>query len=427
MRGERRERVMQREDWPTVSVIVPNWNGLRHLETCFRSLEELDYPRERLELIMVDNGSVDGSVAYMRDHFPRVRILQNPENLGTSRANNWGAREATGTYLAFLNNDTRVDPAWLKELVRAIEAAPDIVCAGSRILTWDGDRVDFEGGSLNFYGMGFQPAYGTLRMDHQLEPREIFFACCGSMLIDRQVFLGVGGFDEDFFAYFEDVDLGWRLWILGYRVVLVPTAVTYHRLHGTASRFRYAWKVTLTERNILLTILKNYEEATLQRVLPAALLLMLERAYLASGVDGEGYRLGKGPARPSGYTGTDEPGSRFREVMREEGFLGAVRRAGRKGWREACRWFVDRFVPDLVAVPRVSISPLVAADDVAWLLPGVMERRAAIQRRRKRSDAEIAHLFREPFRPYPDDGRYQIVQDLLVRAFDVEKFFPSGG
>src|SRR5689334_17682620 len=116
--------------WPLVSVIVLNYNGLRHLETCFISLQALDYPADRVELLLVDNGSSDGSVAFMTTRFPGVRVHQTGSNLGFAGGNNAGAVVARGDYFAFLNNDTKVDPAWLRELVTSLRAdeAAGVVC-----------------------------------------------------------------------------------------------------------------------------------------------------------------------------------------------------------------------------------------------------------------------------------------------------------
>jgi GT2 family glycosyltransferase len=228
---------------PRVSVVTPGWNGLAHLEPCYRSLRQLDYPPDRLELILVDNGSTDSSVEFMQQHFPEVKIVRNPTNLGFCRANNLGARAAQGEYVAFLNNDTRVHPAWLKELATAVEADAEVVCAGSKLLSWEGDRLDFAGGSLNFRGSGFQPGHGSSRVDPFSETRPVLSACGGSMLIERQIFLDCGGFDEDFFAYLEDVDLGWRLQLhTGAKVAYTSRSIIRHKHRATltsmAKQFR---------------------------------------------------------------------------------------------------------------------------------------------------------------------------------------------
>lgn len=421
---------MSRGDFPSVSVVTLNWNGRAHLGPCYRSLCELDYPEDKLELVLVDNGSRDGSVAFIRQHFPGVKVIRNDANLGFCKANNLGARAAQGEYVAFLNNDTRVDPAWLRELTAAVEADPEVVCVGSRILTWEGDGLDFAGGNVNFHADGFQPGYGSAATDPFPEVREILFACGGSMLVDREVFLGCGGFDEDFFAYLEDVDLGWRLWLLGYKVVLAPAAITYHHLRGTSRRLPREKIVTLVQRNALLSVMKNYSDENLGRVLPAALLLMVERAFLASGADAQRYRLdGASPVvghLSEAFEPSDSGDGRsrgLRERVRQDGLWTTTRRAIRKGWRVLCRWLIWRLNRELEAVPRTSISYLVAADDVVRLLPGVMEKRAAIQQRRRRSDGEVGRLFGDPFRPADRSVLYGQAQYRLVRFFGIRSIF----
>src|SRR5215210_5892087 len=147
---------------PPVSVVVLNYNGLKHLDTCFRALLELDYPADRLELILTDNGSSDGSIAFMRKHFPQVRVVETGGNLGFAAGNDFGAEQATGEYVAFLNNDTRVEPDWLSELVNTLVEGQEqgVICASSLMLDWTGKKIDFQAGALNFHGFGFQPSYG---------------------------------------------------------------------------------------------------------------------------------------------------------------------------------------------------------------------------------------------------------------------------
>jgi GT2 family glycosyltransferase len=417
---------------PTVSVITLNWNGLVHLRTCYESLRELNYPRDRLELMLVDNGSTDGSVEFMQQCFPEVKVIKNDANLGFCKGNNLGVQAAQGEYVAFLNNDTRVHVDWLRELVAAVEVAPDVVCAGSKILTWEGDRLDFAGGSVNFHGGGYQPGYGSPDVDPFSENREVLFACGGSMLIDRRIFLDCGGFDEDFFAVFEDLDLGWRLWLLGHKVVLVPTAVTYHRFHGTSRHLPYEKLVALKERNALLSVMKNYSDENLAQVLPAALFLMMERAFLSSKTDSSSYKLDGlrhegenylsvlGPASKDGNRGGRKS---VQEMIHREGLRRVAHRAVRKAWRILCRWLVVHFNSELEAVPRTSISGLVAADDVIRLLPRVMRRRREIQQKRTRSDAEICYLFGDPFRPELESVQYRRIQDQLVRLFGIQDIF----
>jgi GT2 family glycosyltransferase len=260
-------------DWPTVTIIVLNYNGRKHLEDCFSSLTKLDYPRDRLELMLVDNASSDGSVEYIKNEYPHVKVVQENENVGFAAGNNAGARAASGQYVVFLNNDMWVEPHFVRGLVEAIQSDPQIVCAGAKILNWDWTRYDFAGGAVHFSGNAFQIGLNQpFRTDAFTDIKPMCFACGGAMLVDRQLFLDIGGFDEDYFIYFEDVDFGWRLWVLGYEVVFAPAAVVNHCHHGTMEAFADFRKQVVYKRNSLYTIIKNYSDENLGRILPAVLM-----------------------------------------------------------------------------------------------------------------------------------------------------------
>ena len=143
------------EEWPSVTIIVINYNGLKHLKPCFSSLSQLDYPSEKLALMLVDNASTDGSLAYLRQHFPQVQIVLNEKNFGFSGGNNRGVLTAQSKYIVFLNTDMRVDPHFLSALVSAVRSDPDIVCAGAKILNWDGSLIDFGGSAADFSGHAY--------------------------------------------------------------------------------------------------------------------------------------------------------------------------------------------------------------------------------------------------------------------------------
>jgi GT2 family glycosyltransferase len=214
--------------WPRLAVVVPNFNGQAHLADCFGSLQALDYPADRLELILVDNGSRDASLALMGRRFPGVRIIRNSSNLGFAAACNRGVGATDAAYVALLNNDARVDSGWAKALVAPFLSYPTVAAVGARMLDWTGQRIDFAGGLLNFYGHAFQRLYGApVGEDTALDLQPSLFACGGAMAVRRAAFLAAGGFDEAYFAFFEDVDLGWRFWLLGHAVLYEPSALAY--------------------------------------------------------------------------------------------------------------------------------------------------------------------------------------------------------
>jgi GT2 family glycosyltransferase len=273
---------------PSATVAIVNWNGRHLLAECLPSVAALDYPGAAVEILVVDNGSSDGSREWLASEWPAVRVVAHPDNRGFAAAANDAAAAATGEVVAFLNNDCRVDPMWLRHLVDALRAG-DAAAAGSCMLDWDGTRIDFAGAAMSFHGHGSNRGYGRTYVAGEAapDPEPALFACGGAMAVERSRFLAAGGFDGAYFAYFEDVDLGWRLWVLGERVLYVPAALAYHRHRGSGmdpARWRF-----LLERNALATLYKNYDEANLAVVLPAARALLAARGRLAHGADAEPY------------------------------------------------------------------------------------------------------------------------------------------
>ena len=192
---------------PDVSVIVVNFNGQRYLETCLNALEQQDL---ECEIVLVDNASEDDSVAFVRKRFPAVRLVELDRNLGFAGGNNAGARAASGRYLAFLNNDTRVAPSWLGALRRAIDGTPDVGFVTSRVVYMHNPSViDSAGDCLTRSGGAFKRGHGA-PSERLARPLEVFGACGAACLFRREVFEAAGGFDEDFFLSHEDVDLSYR-------------------------------------------------------------------------------------------------------------------------------------------------------------------------------------------------------------------------
>lgn len=385
---------------PLVSVVTANLDGAEHLGPFLDSLRQQTFPADRLEVVVVDNGSADGSLALVQARWPRARIIRNGSNLGFARANNQGAEIARGRYLALLNNDTRLKPDWVETMLAAIEAASaDTVCIASRMLSWDGSAVDFIGGTMRFNGIGEHLHMGAPADSEagRRFPAEVLFASGAAMLVDRAVFLDAGGFDEDYFAYYEDVDLGWRLWLLGYRIAFCPEAVVYHRRN--VNRPGGARTTFLLERNALFTVIKNYDDVSLARLLPGALLSAARRAQARSG-------LPRGTFE--GFPQVGEQGrSRTASVAAR---AVTVARRLRSGQRDA-------------SSPSGALATVAALDAVATALPSVVQKRARLQARRRRSDSEIARLFGAPFGPDHWPGRDEEVATL--RALGVVDYLES--
>ena len=264
---------------PKVSLFIPTRNGWHHLEQCLPSLEKLSYPRERLEIVVIDNDSTDETTDRVNLHFPRVHILRNQENLGFAPALNRASLDSQSQYLAFLNDDTRVDSNWLSLLIDALESQKkeNAVAACGTILDWEGREVQFFGGHINFVGKAFHHRPTLEQLDASPSIQPTFYTCGAGMVINRKTFLDSGGFDIDYFMIYEDVDLGWRLNLSGLQSLLVRDAKIYHRESASLSHLDYKRKALWWERNALWTIYKNYEDSNLEKIWPAALALAFKR------------------------------------------------------------------------------------------------------------------------------------------------------
>ena len=257
--------------WPSVSMVVTNYNGLQHLSACFDTLERLEYPRDRLEVVMVDDGSTDGSAAYVRENHPWVRVIENEVNLGFAAANNVGLEATGGGYVVTLNNDTRVESGWLRELVRAAESDPKVGMCASKMLFLNRPRmINSTGICLDRAGIAWDRRGGEPDLDKSDRPIRVFGPCAGAALYRRSMLEEVGGFDEDLFMYLEDVDLAWRAQAAAWRCLYVPRARVYHA-HSASSGEGSRFKSLLLGRNKAWVIIKNYPNPYLLLYLPVVL------------------------------------------------------------------------------------------------------------------------------------------------------------
>ena len=248
---------------PPVSIIIPNYNGIRFLPTCLNALMHQTYPRDRLEIILVDDGSTDGSVTFVRTHFPNVRVVTMGQNRGLAAACNRGASIARGEILALLNNDTEVEPEWVAALVAALEAHPWAGAAASKMLLFDRRNVLHSAGDM--MGIDGIPRNRGVwevdrgQYDHQ---RVVFGGCGGAVAYRRKVWDELGGFDEALFMYLEDVDLAWRMQLRGWGTVFAPDARVYHHLSATGGGPLASF---YTGRNTIWVIAKNMPGPLLRR------------------------------------------------------------------------------------------------------------------------------------------------------------------
>lgn len=264
-----------------VSVIIVNYNGCEYLEPCLSSLGTIDYPNAHLEIIVVDNGSTDGSVDLLKRMFPHVRLIQNHTNLGFSKAANIGAAAARGEFRAFLNNDMRVDKGWLRPLLGAILSDSAVACAGSVILNWEGTAPDFIGRPDDAFCLDYRPSAFPSPLSMVGPDTFALFVSGGATMIRSEVFKELGGFDPDFFLYHEDVDLGWRLWLRGYKCVLSSESIAYHRGGASSSKLPPEYIQGLSQKHTLFSVFKNLDDSNLRTFLPLLLFFFLDRGRWA--------------------------------------------------------------------------------------------------------------------------------------------------
>jgi GT2 family glycosyltransferase len=239
---------------PQTSIIMANWNGRCWLEQCLPTLFGQSY--RDFELIIIDNGSTDNSVAWLQQNWPQAQLLVHSLNRGFAAANNDGIRVAQGQYIVTLNNDTQLEPDWLEELVAAADNA-NVGMVASQIVRWhDTNLLDSTGITVDWGGTAWnrgwgQPVGATIYSD------EVFGPNGAAALYRRAMLDEIGLFDEDFFAYYEDVDLAWRAQNAGWRCRYSPAAQLRHHHSATGARFPDR-KLFLISRNKIWTILKNY-------------------------------------------------------------------------------------------------------------------------------------------------------------------------
>ncbi|MFQ5752157.1 MAG: glycosyltransferase family 2 protein [bacterium] len=263
---------------PLVSIIIPHFNGKEILQACLISLEKTLYSNK--EVILVDNGSSDGSVEIMQGRFPWLQIVRNKQNLGYAGGCNSGLLKARGKYVLLLNNDTVVDPHWLAKIVEVCEQDGKIAACQPKILSLKNqnmfDYAGAAGGLMDIFGFPFAKGriFFTIEKDeHQYEEGgHIFWASGTAMLIRKSALDEVGNFDEDFFAHMEEIDLNWRLHLAGYNVISKPQARVYHSAGSTLKTNSYK-KVLLNHRNCLIMLLKNYEVKNLIWIFPVRIFL----------------------------------------------------------------------------------------------------------------------------------------------------------
>ena len=240
------------------TVVIPNWNGMAYLKTCMDSLEKQDDCD--FETLIIDNASEDGSSAFLREHYPWARVEVMPENLGFAGGVNEGIRLTKTPYVLLLNNDVEVEPHFVKALEDAIDRDPKIFSVSSKMIKFR-ERHLLDDTGDRYTVIGWQAQRGTalpVTRKHYNHPASVFSACAGAAIYRMSVLQEIGAFDPAHFAYLEDIDLGWRARIYGYKNRYEPSAVVYHIGSASSGAVTYSdFKVRISARNSQYIVYKN--------------------------------------------------------------------------------------------------------------------------------------------------------------------------
>lgn len=238
------------------TIVIPNWNGMKYLGDCMFSVfhQEGSTP----EVIVVDNGSEDESVSYIKENYPAVRLIEFQENTGFCRAVNAGIQAASTEYVLLLNNDTKADKYFLQHMERRIGESENIFSVSGKLLSMDDPAfVDDAGDYYCALGWAFAEGKGKKDCAAYSHTRKIFASCGGAAIYRRKIFEKIGFFDENHFAYLEDIDIGYRAKIYGYINVFEPSAIVYHAGSAASGSKYNEWKINFSSRNSVYIVRKN--------------------------------------------------------------------------------------------------------------------------------------------------------------------------
>ena len=367
-----RKAAMARIRPGVVSVVLVNFRGTDDTIAAVHELKKLDWPAERSEVIVVENGSGDASAERIREAHPDIRLVISGVNLGFAGGCNLGASESSGEYLAFLNNDARPDAQWIRSAVERFEADSTVGAVASKVLDWDGSNVDFIDAALTWFGQGYKPLTAQPIPRNYEVPSSVLFGTGSAMFVRASDFESLGGFDERFFMFFEDVDLGWRLNLTGRSFAYEPRSIAYHKHHASMASYGAFKEQYLLERNALFALYKNAGEAALARLLPATIALTVRRAVARGGLDSQAFDLRRGDSES-----------------------------------------------DEMTVSKQTLAGVFAVDQFVAALPDLEEERVRIQSSRRVTDQQLSELFGQQDAPSYQDKHYLAGYDAIVDAFGV--------
>lgn len=356
-----------------VSVVLVNFRGADDTIEAIRYLGELSWPREFIEIVVVENASGDNSAERIRAAAPHVKLVESRTNEGFAGGCNLGVAASTGEVIALLNNDARPDPGWVRAAMAVFAESDDVGAVASKVLDWDGELVDYIGSAMTWYGMGYKP-FTAERPPRVPETRaDVLFGTGSAMFVRRSVWDAVDGFDERYFMFFEDVDLGWRINLAGWRYVYEPASLAFHKHHASMSAFGSFKETQLLERNALFTLYKNVGEKYLHDALPGAMGLSIRRAITRGGLDSTSFDL-------------RTPGGDSESTM---------------------------------SVDKGVMSSVFAIDQFVEQLPSLRAARDKVQAMRKVPESRIRRLFGNLDAPVIQDKEYLSGYEKIVASFDL--------
>lgn len=249
------------------AVVIPNWNGELSIASCLKSVTEQTLSSH---IIVVDNGSVDGSIKMIQTKFPEVDLVLNKRNLGFAGGVNSGisrAIESDAKYVALLNNDAIADKDWLKRLVNSMEESPNVGIATCKLLTMDKKTIDSTGDMYTIWGLPYPRGRGETDINKYDLSTHVFSASGGASIYRVKMLSSIGLFDEDFFAYYEDIDISFRAQLAGWKIIYVPRAIAYHSIGKTSGKIK-GFTTYQTIKNLPWIVCKDVPLGLMYKVVP---------------------------------------------------------------------------------------------------------------------------------------------------------------
>jgi len=254
-----------------VLIVILVYNGADYIGDCLSSLAKIIYSKDSFEILVIDNASTDNSVAAIKRNFAEIKLIENEHNIGFAAGNNIGFKYAADNgfdYVYLLNQDTVVEPDFLDRVVEVGRSDKKIAAVQSKLLLYnDKGKINSIGNEIHYLGFGFAGGHQTA--DLELKPLEITYSSGSACLLDVSKLREVGYFNPEFFMYHEDMDLGWRIWLTGFKCMLAPKSVVYHKYEFSRSIKKYYFM----ERNRYLVLIQNYKLGTLLLIIPACLVM----------------------------------------------------------------------------------------------------------------------------------------------------------